>query len=1172
MAENLTPQQRTAVTDRGGKLLVSAAAGSGKTKVLVDRLLSYILDPVSPANIDDFLIITYTKAAASELRGKIAGKLSEHIAAEPENRHLQRQMQKLYLTKISTVHAFCTDLIREYAYALDVSADFRVSDERESLELQIKALDQVLEEAYETIGTDADFEAFVNTQGFGRDDRQVPETILKVFNSARCHLNPQQWLDWCIQICEPGNISDVGQTDSGKYLLEQLRDYTNYHINSLNACANKGCTVDGFEKPVALFQDIIVQLERLVNSETWDATVQNSLIDYGRLTFPRKCSDPELAEKFKAVRNACKKGLEKKLRSFQDMSFQVIADMRVTASATRGMISLVEKFTVAYDKLKKSRRVLDFSDLEHKTLDLLIGKKRGGSTALAKEIGSRFREVMVDEYQDSNAVQDAIFSALTECRQNCFMVGDVKQSIYQFRLADPTIFLSKYNSYVRAGQANSGEGRKVMLSSNFRSASAVIEAVNYVFSTCMSPKVGGLHYGDDEALSEGLPHTQIDEPEVELHGICVQEDTYAEEAEFTAQRIRQLLDNQQLVRGKNGSLRPVTEEDIVILLRSPGSVGGEFAYALAQKGLCCAADAVVDLLQTEEISVLRSLLQVVSNPLQDIPLLAVLSSRVFAFTADELAALRAGNRGSDIYTALQKSSDTKVCDFLSILTDIRNEARICDLSHLLEYVFAKTRLDSIYAAMPNGNEKVENLHAFCQIAAECLHSRGFDLSRFLEYLDAMDEHGLSPVSDTTPKGVIRIMSIHKSKGLEFPVVFLCGLSRSFNRESINATVLCDRELGLGLSCVDTVNRVRYPSAAKRAISGKILADSLSEEMRVLYVAMTRARDRLIMTYASASLENEISDLTARMDLSETELLAADADCPGKWVLLSALRRSEAGALFALGGRPEHIQVSQRPWLIQTHHDILCSDAPALEESAVNNLDKSVPMQMARSLVFDYPFTVATKTPSKQTATQLKGRYKDQEIAENALPPKKLSSNWRKPSFVSDRTSGKVYGTAIHAVMQFIDYQKCVSKEGIVSELDRLVEVGYISKEQREYADADKLAAFFLSDIGRKISKANNILREFKFTILDDGKLCKVDAENEKILLQGVVDCAVVDDDGIIVLDFKTDRVSDTTVEAAAGAYRPQVDAYADALSRIYELPVKEKWLYFFHIDRFISLS
>ena len=1166
MAEKLTPQQLQAVTDRGGRLLVSAAAGSGKTKVLVDRLMSYLTDPKDPADLDSFLIITYTKAAAAELRSKIGAKLSECIAESPENRHLQQQIQRLYLTKISTVHGFCSEILREFAYRLDIAADFRVADENECQELQMRALDRVLDNAYETISVDPDVRAFVDMQGLGRDDRQIPKIILKVYNSAKCHLDPEKWLSWCIDSVNVDYLNDAAQTVWGAYLTEDLHHYLDLNIAAFQKCIVRAAQSEGFEKPAALLQETVAQLTYLRECSTWDQITDRKQIDFGRLVFSKKCSDLQLIEQIKAIRNACKTGLEKKLLAFTDKSNIVLKDLQDSGLSARGLIALVRRFEEEYGKIKKARRVLDFADLEHKTLDLLLGKHRAGPTGVAAEIGSRFREIMVDEYQDSNGVQDAIFSALTGKRQNCFMVGDVKQSIYQFRLADPGIFIEKYNEYVPAETASVGQGRKVLLSNNFRSGSEVIHCVNDVFSCCMSAQVGGLDYGPEEKLYEGIAHIPLNTQAVELYGIQVQEDTYAEEAAFTADRITQLLDGNHFVR--NGeTLRPIEPDDIVILLRSPGSVGGEFRFALEQRGIRCTTGGSIDLLQTEEIGTLRAILEIINNPLQDIPLTAVLMSRVIGFSADDMAQLRGQNRNCSMYDALQKWERGR--QFCTMLEKLRLDSRMMHIPQLLERIFILTRMDSIFSAMPDGSIRTANLQAFCQLASDYDSSGRRDLGQFLEHLDTMQERGLT-VSGEKQAGCVTIMSIHKSKGLEFPVVFLCGLSRGFNQESAREQALCDRELGLGLNCIDANLRIRYPSVAKRAIAAKMQADSISEEMRVLYVAMTRARDRLIMTYAVKNLENDLQDIAARLDLSDKVLMTGQVDCPGSWILQTAMRRTEAGAFFALGGRPADVCYSEPNWLIQVvEADMDVSQAQETNIKEVG-IDAETVSCLSRDLKFKYGHNAAVQTPSKQTATQLKGRFKDQEAAEFTMQPP--ARRFRQPSFVQTQRRSTDYGTAMHTVMQYISYNSCSNEASVRQQLQQLTERGLISQEQADMVDCQQIATLFNSEIGKKMREESNVLREFKFSILDDGAHYVSGMTGEQILLQGVVDCAILESDGITVIDFKTDYVTEDTISRLTEHYRPQVITYGEALERIYRLPLKQTLLYFFRMKRFVSIK
>jgi len=1168
VSEKLTVQQAQAIADRGGRLLVSAAAGSGKTKVLVDRLLSYLTDPVSPANLDEFLIITYTKAAAAELRGKIAAKLTERIAQEPENRHLQQQMQRLYLTNISTVHAFCADILRQYAYQLDIAADFRVAEENECLQLRQECMERLLENAYDTANDDPNFRAFVDSQGLGRDDRLVPEILMKVYDSARCHLDPEDWLDECVRNANVSDVEDASQTVWGKYLMDELFAFLDLQIEAMESCAQKAAVAEGMEKPAALFADTAVNLRQLRQSESWDEIVFNPNVDFGRLTFSKKCTDMQLAETMKAVRTACKKGLEKRLRSFKDDSAQVLGDMAESCRAVQGIVSAVKQFGKDYDRVKRSRRIMDFGDLEHRMLDLLLGSSRAGQTAAAREIGSRFREVMVDEYQDSNAVQDAIFMALTQQRQNCFMVGDVKQSIYQFRLADPGIFLKKYEQYIPAESAKPGQGRKVLLSKNFRSGGAVLSAVNDVFENCMSAEVGGLEYAEEEKLVEGIPHTPLGEPEVELYAIDVQESTYDEEAAFVAQRIEKLLDGKHMIR-QGDALRPIQPEDIAILLRSPGSMGMYFRLALEGKGIRCATGGGEDLLQTQEVATLRAILQTVSNPRQDIPLLAALASPVFGFTADDLAAFRSKNRKCSIYDALTADDSEKSKSFLAVLQTLRREKRMKTLTQLLETVFAQTRMDSLFAAMPGGEARKQNLQIFYQLASDFESGGQRDLEHFLEHLQAVEEKGLIAAGEQTTAGAVTVMSIHKSKGLEFPVVFVCGLSREFNRESARGQVLCHQDLGLGLSAVDQKNRVRYPTVAKRAIASRILADGLSEELRVLYVALTRARDRLVMTYASDNLQKHVQDIALRMDMGCSRLLTQDVVCPGEWVLFTALRRTESGALFALGCRPEETSASRIPWKVQ----VVTAQVGVMEEMEQvesETLPADVAQKLQTGLSFRYPWVQATGAPSKQTATQRKGRQKDAESAEYAAQQKGVQRTWRSASFREAKRDGRDYGNAYHAVMEHIRYEVCTDGEAVSREVGRLVAERFLTEEQASLVDSKRIASFFVTDLGQKLISGDTV-REFKFSVLDDGENYGDGLAGEKILLQGVVDCALIEPDGISIVDFKTDRVTEDTLSAVVERYRLQVQTYADAMARIYGKPIKGKYLYFFSMERLICI-
>lgn len=1151
MAEQLTKQQEQAIKDRGGKLLVSAAAGSGKTKVLVDRLLMYIMDQDDPANLDDFLIITYTQAAASELRGKIAAKLTEHISSNPQNRHLLQQLQRLHLSKISTVHSFCTDILRENAYQLDIPADFRVAEENECSELQIRALQTVLDDAYAAGGDSDDFYTFIDSQGIGRDDRKIPEIILQVYKNSRCHLDPEAWLDRCMT--DLRDISDISECNWGEYLINDLHAVLDDQIRAYMRCVDKMEASGQMPKAVALFRDTISQLMSLRARNRWDDIANNLTIDYGTLTFPRNCTDVDLVENAKFLRKTLKETLAKKLAKYTDLSAQLISDYRQTIAAERGLVVLVRRFAETYGKLKRARRILDFSDLEHKALDLLVGKNRRAPTKIAVEISKRFREIMVDEYQDSNSVQDSIFYALTAKRQNCFMVGDVKQSIYQFRLADPSIFIDKYNSYISVEKAELGQGRKVLLSKNFRSSKAVIDAVNDVFSTCMSPKVGGLYYGKEEALEEGVPHEPLNDEAVELYGIDVQNDTYPEEAAFVAARIREMLDSGQKVRDKDG-LRKVTAGDIAILLRSPKSTGFWYQRALEAAGIRYCTENGANLLHAEENEVLHSLLKVINNPLLDIPLAAVLLSRVFSFTTDELSLIRSENKKTSLYLAVKRSNLEKARAFISILEKLRLEARRNTLTGLLMRILTLTRLDSIYGAMPDGDVRTEAIQAFLRIVAAYEQNANSGLSGLIEHLDLLEESGKAVMADQDTADAVKIMSIHKSKGLEFPVVFLCAMSREFNMMSLNAEVLCHKNMGIGLPYVDLEKRVHYPSIARRAISACMKEEMISEEMRVLYVALTRAKDRLIMTYATDNIAKKLERLRMSIGLMDLGMIISAAKCPATWVWLTAIINKSG---------------LWNPQIVK---------APVMQNAAIDDDNDSVisvdvEEALRRGLTFQYPYVAATITPSKRTATQLKGREKDTEAAENSRLPAYDRPGWRKPSFVDGKISGVVYGTAMHAVMQFIRFEKCNSISGVQQEIQRITDEGYISPEYAACILPEQIAAFFATELGGKLMSGNQqVLREFKFSLLVEEDAVSGFDNGDKVLLQGVIDAALIEADGITIIDFKSDRVTCDTLPIAVMKYSQQVKTYAKALSRIYQLPIKSSYLYFFNLNHFVPIA
>ncbi len=1171
MAEQLTMQQQMAVDDRGGALLVSAAAGSGKTKVLVDRVMKYITDPDEPVNIDDFLIITYTKAAAAELRAKIAKALTQRIAEDPSNMRLQQQFRRLYLAQISTVHSFCGEVLREFAHYADIPGDFRMIEAKEDLPLRLQVLERLLSDSYDNLGSDPDFTSFVDSQGVGRDDSAVPQLILKVYDSAKCHMDSDGWLQRCVDSANPGMDADPADTVWGKYLMEDIARQAGYYLQAVISVKALCDESQGLEKLSAALELICEQLERICSATKWDDIHSIGVLDVGNISgvAQKKNIDKQLYSDACVIRDRCKKKINKLLERFGDPSHRVMEDLRGALPSVRGLISLVRQFGTRYNLLKRSLRVMDFSDLEHKVLDLFVGRSRSGPTEVARQVGRRYCQIMVDEYQDSNEVQDAIFSALTAQRNNLFMVGDVKQSIYKFRLADPGIFLDKYDRFHPADQALPGQGRKIVLSNNFRSSRAVIDGVNAVFSKCMCKQVGGLDYGRDEALVEGgLPKPALPDPAVELHVIEGGGDVYATEAEFVAQRIAQMLAQKQLVRGDDG-FRPVRPDDIAILLRSPKTNGLQFHESLNKRGIATVSSVNIDLLTTDEVEWLRSLLMCIQNPRRDISLIAAITGPVFGFTANDLSQLRLCGKYLSFYDAMLRSSEPRVISFLEKLEQLRAYAKLHTLPQIIEEIFMISRADLIYGAMPDGRVRTANLYEFYQFVVRFSATSGSDITQLLEYLKQSEAEGLRVERKNTAAGCVQITSIHKSKGLEYPVVFLCGLSKDFNLSDSYEKLLCDESLGIGLYAADKTTRFRHPTVAHSAIAAKIVSDTVSEELRVLYVAMTRPKDRLIMTYTVKNAADDLTQLATVMDHCPPLLQISGARCMGDWVVYTAMGRTDAGSLFVNSRKPLHTAVMDDIWHIAFHDTV--NDSGLRTETELSSASADVPLDELRSnLSFVYPDLAATTVPSKQTATQKKGRLKDKEVAENAPPQSSGGRHWRAPSFKGAKADGKTVGNATHMLMQNIRFCADATPEYIGEEIERIVCCGFLTTEQASLIDKERVAALFSTDLGHKLC-SGQVLREFKFSILEDASEYAPGVTGEQVLLQGVVDCALLEDDGITVVDFKTDRVTDESVYHAVERYRTQVQTYANALSRIYELPIKAKALYFFAINKTVYL-
>ena len=1174
----LTPDQRKAVEDRGGSLLVSAAAGSGKTKVLVERLFRYILE--EQCAVDDFLIITYTKAAAAELRGKIAAELSRRVAEQPDNAHLRRQLFRVYQADIKTVDAFCAALLRENVYRLPpidghaLTPDFRVLDEQEADMVKQRVLERALEDFY--AGMDQRRRQLAETLGAGRDDRALETLVLELHRKLQSHPYPLQWLEQVRRDWE-SPPDDLGQSPYGQVIMADAAAKADFWAGLLEQ--ETDAITD--EAVAAAYADRLTETAtqlRALSAARGDWEAMAAIHPAFRRMGAVKGENAE-KEHLQAVVKRCKDALKKLSAPFDTAQAEHLEDLAAMAPAMLALADLTADFTRRYQSEKARRNAMDFSDQEHYAIELLLTDD-GQPTDLARQVAGRYREIMVDEYQDANDVQNCIFTAVSRQEQNLFTVGDVKQSIYRFRLADPTIFLRKYNAYVSAAEAEDGQPRKVLLSQNFRSRQSVLDGCNAVFRSIMSRRMGEIDYGPAEQLNFGAtyyPPRGDTAAEFHLIDVADTEDEHFDrgmvEARFVAGRIRRMLDEGYAVSDGDG-LRPCTPEDFVILMRSPRSRLKAFTAALAEQNIPCAADESSDFFAAVEIAVVWSLLQVIDNPRQDVPLISVLRSPLFGFSPDRLAAIRALQKDGDYYDALLLDEGEDTQDFLRTLDSLRAAARDETVDDLLWHIYDACRCLAVFGAMPGGRARRDNLVAFYTYARQLSAAGKKSLFDFVSHLRTLLENGDAPdLSTRQSAGGVRIMSIHKSKGLEFPIVFLCDLSKRFDPRDVQEPVLVHPELGLGTERVDRDRRIRYDTVSKTAVALQLQRESKSEEMRILYVAMTRPQEKLIAVDCLRNGRKRVADLAAIAGVPTPPEAVASGKCLGDWLLLPLLCTDPGAKLCQWAGAPAPaLTAEDGGWQVYLWENPTADASAPVGDGVVLPDSAAAPPFDSAPLEWAYGHTRAAVTPGKVTATQLKGRAIDEEIAQGA-PTRRRAVLFEKPKFLRESTAltAAERGTAVHAVMQYISFRTPPTAEAVAHEVEALAQRRLLTSQQAAAVDCAMVARFLASPLAERIRRAGHVWREYRFTLLTDAALYDPRVAGEELMLQGVVDCAFETAEGLVVVDFKTDRITPQQQAQRAERYRPQLESYALALGQVLEKEVSEKLLYFFHTNSTVKL-
>lgn len=1145
-----TPSQRAAIETKGGAVLVSAAAGSGKTKVLTERLMARLTDPEDPRDLDEFLVITFTKAAAAELKSRIMDELGEAMAARPDNRRLRRQSALVGRAEIGTIHAFCQDVLRENCHLAGLSPDFRVADDERAAQMRETVLDKVLDERYEHIEKYPDFAFLADTVGAGRDDGRLAALAMNLHDKMQCHARPEKWAAEQLRGLELEDGTDAGATVWGRELLNSAVETAGYWAAEMDKLSSLMAASDAvnaaYGASVGETAEALRAFARAAHGD-WDGARRLAEIPFPRLGSLRDSPDPALSEYVKTRRDACKKAAGALAEKFSDDSLSLMADMRRTAPAMRALTALALDFDKAYSAEKRRRALVDFSDLEHFAARLLTDED-GAPTALAREISERYAEIMVDEYQDVSEVQDTIFRAVSRDGTNLFMVGDVKQAIYRFRLADPAIFMEKYESFADADLAAPGRPRRIFLRENFRSRREVIDGANRVFSACMSKKLGETEYDENAALICGANYAgSVPAPELALIDTLGADednpDRVRTEAAWTARRIEKLAASGETVT-EGGAERPLRYGDIAVLLRSANTAGGEYRRALAARGIPVQSSQGGDFFTSIEVSCAMSMLAVIDNPHQDVPLIAALRSPAFGFTPDELSEVRACDREGDYYAALSAAGEKneKCAAFLRTLSSFRTLSPDIGVCELLWRLYNALDLMAVCSAMTDGETRRRNLALLLE-CADRFESSGYrGLRRFNLWLGRMAKRGEEPEGAGASADAVRIMSVHKSKGLEFPVVFLCDTSRRFNRQDSRDTVLVHPKLGLGPKVTDLENGVEYPTLSRRAIKERSEREMLSEEMRLLYVALTRARERLIVTAAMPDPQAQLEKLRPAAEYPMPSEALRACQCPAQWLMYAALC---AGDRFTVS---------------------VC--APAKDQGASEAAetppepDPETEAAIERALDFRYPHKAAEELPSKVTATELKAGFFEPDPESAAAVPH-FARQFREPDFAirDKKPGGAEKGTATHAALERMDFRRA-AEYGAAAEIARLAAEGFLTSAEAEAVDAPSLDALLRSETGRRLSAAEKLNREFRFSVLLPAEEFFSGGEGEEVLLQGAVDCWFQEDGGIVVVDYKTDRVSARETPERAKFYSGQIRAYALAMAAVTGKRVKETVLYF----------
>jgi len=1143
-------QQRQALA-ASGRVLVSAAAGSGKTAVLVEKVVRLICDENNPIDIDKLLVVTYTNAAAAEMKARISKRLSEKLKENPKSFHLKKQKLLLSSANISTIDSQCIALVREYFYKTNISSDFKIADNSVVSKLENEAIDEVFAEKFEK-GEEI-FLDLVSVFGGEYGEDKLRENVFKIYEYLCSLPFPQVYIDKITNLYE--------NADENSVFFDIVFEYAYGFVQSKYLSFQKS-----YEKLLEdeellsrygeAFLEVNAKLKRmleLLHSRDYDGVFE--MLKYysnASLKSIRNYSNVAFRDEMKAAKTEAEKTFKKLKDIFNCERKDVYDDIEKLTPIIKEFFAVVEDFSKKLYELKVENNCFTFADIEREVLNLLVKYENNTlvKTDIAKELSDKYYSVLVDEYQDTNDLQNTIFNALSDDGKKLFMVGDVKQSIYGFRKANPKNFLAFRNElpHYEEGSKNS----KVIMSGNYRSSEEVCDFVNFLFYRLFSERCGEMYYEQEDMLVPKATYLDIDEKRVHVD-IITEDNSETKSAEKQAYHIaniiREKIDNKPIIT-EDGALRKAKYSDVCILLRSRTEMP-TFRKVFEELDIPVWIDDNDGLLEEKEIITLFSLLQVVDNPFADIPLLATLTGDIYNFSADEVALIRAHNRKKSLYNALLEESknNEKVKAFLDEISEFKRVSVTSDVSSLISKILNKTGYENTVYLYANGENAYNNLLLFKEVAKSFEENSGRGLSAFVSYIKRQikNKNYLQKAVFTSENdNSVRIMTMHRSKGLQFPICILACLDKSFNRKDSSADVILTEKCGIGLNYIDKNRHIKYSTFPRTASAIECNNASQSEELRVLYVAMTRAKDFLYMIGASKSakefIETAKEDLTAYKDNRFSSDIVINCNNFLKMIMLGVAVHSDDSKLEV------------------NFIEEVDADETEIEEIEERPFDKEKFEKLCEILNYKYPYKDLNKIFVKQSAS--------------ALAHKEFSSDYdfvRKPVFViNQRLSAAQKGTAMHKFMQYCDFK--LASISIADEIERLKQNGKLTEQEAKSLTIENLKAFFDSEIGKKVISNDKVYKEqnFMVEVLADevyNNLSK-EFENEKIIIQGVADLCFIENDNLVIVDYKTDKVDETEL---ISRYKTQLDIYALALSQVFDMNVSQTAIYSFYLKKLIKL-